>query len=430
MRVLRRLTKSEPRVSCAVFLATGLALAQISAATNAWAADRVFTVGNYPVEAEAKNAVAAKQQAIKEGQRAALRSLLKRLVPVTRYSQLRNTKLPDAATLVDSVQVRSERNSSTEYVAELDIAFRADAVRQLLRQSTLPFVEQPAPETLLILIYTPPVMVQGAVPRRYTAANGARLWQQIWRGLDLKNSLTPLKITKLIPQIHRDTIRMVLAGEGGGDRILAGEYGTERVVIAELQPDLATKRLNLKIAGGDAVSRLRLKRAFRFDERDLDYHVELAAVIAHGILEGRWKSLKSSVGTRPAADPAAYRPARPTPTTRVPRAQPGPTVGQYRPPSPTSGFNQPRSLTQGAVQPGTSGGRVPVQVLFTSLAQWQQMRRAIESTPGVSTVEVNGLSPQSADLLIDYPRGGQALAEALAIQGLRLQPSGNGWLLR
>ncbi|MEL6623854.1 MAG: hypothetical protein AAFQ11_13415, partial [Pseudomonadota bacterium] len=112
MRVLRRLTKSEPRVSCAVFLATGLALAQIAAATNARAADRVFTVGNYPVEAEAKNAVAAKQQAIKEGQRAALRSLLKRLVPVTRYSQLRNTKLPDAATLVDSVQVRSERNSS------------------------------------------------------------------------------------------------------------------------------------------------------------------------------------------------------------------------------------------------------------------------------------------------------------------------------
>ncbi|MEL6291925.1 MAG: hypothetical protein AAFQ44_09030, partial [Pseudomonadota bacterium] len=58
MRVLRRLTKSEPRVSCAVFLATGLALAQIAAATNARAADRVFTVGNYPVEAEAKNAVA------------------------------------------------------------------------------------------------------------------------------------------------------------------------------------------------------------------------------------------------------------------------------------------------------------------------------------------------------------------------------------
>ena len=51
-------------------------------------ADAVYTVANYPVEATAANAVAAKDQALADGQQAAFRSLLKRLVPVTAYKQL------------------------------------------------------------------------------------------------------------------------------------------------------------------------------------------------------------------------------------------------------------------------------------------------------------------------------------------------------
>ena len=51
---------------------------------GAQAAETVFTVGNYPVEARADNAVAAKTQALADGQQAAFRSLLKRLVPVGR----------------------------------------------------------------------------------------------------------------------------------------------------------------------------------------------------------------------------------------------------------------------------------------------------------------------------------------------------------
>ncbi len=38
------------------------------------------TVGNYPVQATAANAVAAKDQALADGQQGALRSLFKRIV--------------------------------------------------------------------------------------------------------------------------------------------------------------------------------------------------------------------------------------------------------------------------------------------------------------------------------------------------------------
>ena len=72
----------------ALLLAVGLTL-NVGAHSAATAAEEVFTVANYPVEARADNAVTAKTKAMADGQQAALRSLLKRLVPVTAYQRLR-----------------------------------------------------------------------------------------------------------------------------------------------------------------------------------------------------------------------------------------------------------------------------------------------------------------------------------------------------
>ena len=92
-------------------------------------AEDVFTVANYPVEARADNAVAAKDRALVEGQQAAFRSLLKRLVSVTAYSHIARLKDFRAGDLIEGVKVRSERNSTTEYFANLDFAFQAKLLR-------------------------------------------------------------------------------------------------------------------------------------------------------------------------------------------------------------------------------------------------------------------------------------------------------------
>ncbi len=70
--------------------------------------DRVFTVANYPVDARAKDAVAAKEKAHADGQQAALGALLKRLVPVTAYNRIARLKKVNAASIMDGVAVRSE----------------------------------------------------------------------------------------------------------------------------------------------------------------------------------------------------------------------------------------------------------------------------------------------------------------------------------
>ena len=79
---------------------TALAAVSAATATAAWAkpgADRAYTIANYPVEARAANAVTAKDTAIADGQKAAFRSLLKRIVPVTAYRDMERLASVDPA---------------------------------------------------------------------------------------------------------------------------------------------------------------------------------------------------------------------------------------------------------------------------------------------------------------------------------------------
>ena len=63
--------------------------------------------------------------------------------------------------------------------------------------------------------------------------------------------------------------------------------------MAVVEPDMTAKKLTVTLAGQDAVGPLLLKRTYRISNGDLDYASELAAVVALGVLEGRWKAVKS-----------------------------------------------------------------------------------------------------------------------------------------
>ncbi|NIO39688.1 MAG: DUF2066 domain-containing protein, partial [Burkholderiales bacterium] len=128
----------------------GAAVLAVAGAVSAALGDEIFTVGNYPVDAQAKNAVTAKKKALAEGQQAAFRSLLKRVVPVTAYDRLKRLSSLNSSSFFEGVSVRSERNSRTRYIASLDFSFRPDSVRYVLQREGIPFVEEQAPELILV----------------------------------------------------------------------------------------------------------------------------------------------------------------------------------------------------------------------------------------------------------------------------------------
>lgn len=365
-------------------LGAGLAVVLWAGATrSAPAADKVFTVGNYPVEAAAKNAVAAKDKAIAEGQQAAFRSLLKRIVPVTAYKSLDRVKAVRAADFVDGFSIRSEQNSPTQYIANLDFSFQGDAVRDLLSREGVPFVDEQAPPFVLVPVSrdaaaAPAEGATGSQGGVYRAASNG--WNSAWKGLDLDNSVTPGRLEALVPVVHSDTISMLVGGDGSAVRIFSGEYKSDRVVVAISEIDVVAKKVNVTLAGQDASGPILWTKSYRIPDADTQYALELAAVVSLGVLEGRWKAAKSG----------------------------GAAAGG----------------------PMMAASDIAFEVEFASTQEWNDIRGRILDMPGVDDVRVGAVSSRGAEMSVKYPGGASALSQALASQGLLLINADGIWQLR
>jgi hypothetical protein len=375
----------------AVFAFGLLAVASLAHPVSAYAARATdaFTIANYPVEATDKDAVAAKDKALAEGQKAAFRSLLKRIVPVTAYKQISRLSNVKAADLIAGTSVRSERNSATEYIASLDFSFQADAVRAALQREGVPFVERQA-EAITVV----PVLRQGN-PSESKSDTGA--WRAAWSGLDLVHTLTPVKLDDLKPVIHSDTVKMLADGDDNGLRILTSEYGTDRIVLAIFETDISAKKVLVTLAGQDAVGTFLLKRTYRMSGGDLGYTSELAAVVALGVLEGRWKATKGSANS---GQSAAVAPAAPAWSAGA------------------------------ATAPAAAGDSVSFVAEFTSLAQWNEIRTQLLDTPGVDDLNISTISARTAEVALQFPGGPQGLSNAVGARGLSLLNNGTSWVLR
>lgn len=355
----------------ALLLAAGLAL-NTGAHNPATAAEEVFTVGNYPVEARADNAVAAKTKAMADGQQAAFRSLLKRLVPVTAYPRLRQLPPFPAGDLVEGVKVRSERNSSTDYIASLDFSFQSKAVRDLLRREGIPFMDEQAPALTLVPLWR---------AEASAAPKGEAAWTNVWKGLDLEHALTPVKLQTLKTQITPGAVNALAEGDGSAIRTLVAAYGSELVLLAVAEQDTAAKRLNVTLTGRDAVGAFMLRRSYRLDPADPGYTSELAAVVSLGIIEGRWKAIKSRGGGG------------------------------------------------GAAKAVSGDSDLLIAVQFRGMSEWQDISRKLSATPGIEELEVAGLSARGARVTLRYADGAERLADVLAQQGLSLRNTGGNWVL-
>lgn len=379
-----------------------MVLAAASADTASAAEGRIFVIGNYPVEARASDAVKAKEQAIQDGQQAAFRSLLKRIVPVTAYARLKEVKRTPAGPLIEGFSVRSERNSSTEYIASYDFSFQAEAVQQLLDRHAIPYLDKQAPRIVLVPIY------QAGNQPASVLAEASDTWMYAWRGLDLQNSLTPVTLGQTKRQINPDTLKAALSGDTAAHRTLSTEYNTSLVVLAVIEPNADGKKATVTLAGQDSVGYFQLARNYRLDG-DLAYTSELAAVVGLGVLEGRWKAANANQMTARAPDPWAGR--------FDPAATPGA-------PPPPGGFGSAPPTA-----PRASGETLRLAVSFQGMGEWQQISQRLSATPGVGNLEVEGLSARGARIALSFPGGPEELARALSTQGLSLRRGPDGLVL-
>lgn len=329
----------------------------------------IYTVAKVSVSADAENAVAAKEKALAEAQQIALRTLLKRMTPWSAQSRLPVLGEEIVERMVDGFAVRRESNSATRYMATLDFTFEPNAVRDILNRFGLPYTDQQAPQVLLL-----PVMTEGGAVRPATS----NPWFDALSGVDGEHALAPVKFATP----REDVSAMIGAldkNARGLFETLSAQYRAENLVLAIAEVDPQARQFRLRLLGRDAVGNFTFDRTFRIHERDIDNAAKLAAQVSVKVIEGRWK------------------------TTRL--------------------------ASQGALAGPADLETVAITAQFAGLKAWQEMRARLQKVPGVQGLDVKTLNARGASITVDFPGGGDRLAQAAQSQGLALEPRGQEWLL-
>jgi len=351
------------------------------------AADSLYDVAKISVDITAGDAVAARATGMAEAESRAVKTVLQRLLPPGVDADLPGLTKEDIEGLVNGVSIRKEQNSTTRYIATLDVSVNEQAIKQLLQDYSLPYSEERA-EPISIL---PLVIAGGAV-----ASEGAERWRQAWEDLDLSHSVTPATILRPRPGLGLDTVKAVLASDGEALAKMQDEYGSGPLVIAV--GETTGGAFVTRLAGADGVGAIAFERSDTLGG-DPNARAREAAGIAFGIIENRWKTTKA--GLAPGGE------------ANVQPGVPAPPDG--------SEANAPK---------GEVPRNVVAQVEFSGLKDWQEIRGRLMNVAGIRGLEVNSLSARAASITFDYAGSLGRLQQELGQNGFVFDERGGTFVLR
>ncbi len=339
-----------------VIAALALSFSLLVAAGTAAAAD-LYTVRGVHVDVTAASATEARTIAQGKGQQEALGELLRRLTLSSDWSRLPQPTDSVTQDAVRGFQVASEKASSTRYIADLNVAFRPDAVRTMLKANGIQFGETQARPALLIAVYD-----KGGKVQMWEDGNP---WRAAVAKRDLENAMTPLLLP--VGDVQEFGLLSVTQAQGGDKNAIADlghRYGVDDVIVAQAVSTASGIALTVNRYGlGDTPA---IKRTYpTLDE---------AAVGLMGVIGDQWK--RDTI-----------------------------------------------------VAPGTQA-HMTAMVAFTSISQWEAIRKALAATPIVNGLQVQGITTQGAEVQISFRGTAEKLALSLAQANVLLTQDATGWLLK
>jgi hypothetical protein len=361
-------------------------LAMPALAASAQAADSLYEVAKISVDVTAKDAVAARDEGMAEAQMRAVRIVLQRLLPLSAQDQIPDFTPEDIEGLVNGVSIRSEQNSTTRYIATLDVSVSEPGIKKLLQDQAIPYSESRAPSISIL----PLVIAGGSVK-----SEGGEGWRQAFEQLDLAHSATPATILRLRPGLSLDTVKAVLAGDAQALASMQADYGYGPLVLAV--GEAAKGEFVTRLAGTDSVGVINFGRSDKLSA-DAQTIAREAAATAFGIIENRWK------------------------VSQAPKASP--TDVKYE-----EGAGAP-AAEQGAAPKGEVPRNVVAQVEFSSLKDWQDIRGRLMNVAGIEALEVNTLSARGASVTFDYAGSLGHLQEVLGQNGFEFGDREGTFVLR
>lgn len=220
-----------------------LALAAMLALLPLAARADIFTVTDVHLDATADSVTAARDEAMAQGQVAAVQKLWERLVaPESRalIPPLSASELSDY--YIQSLRVSGEQTSTNRYIADLTVQFRPEQIRQFLRTNNVPYAETQSQPVLVLPIYGP----AGSAVLWADSNPWLSAWQQYGSDHDLVPVVSPLGDLEDISGIDAAKAE---AGDSSALSAMAARYGADDVLVsrAALNGDPAAGNATLQI---------------------------------------------------------------------------------------------------------------------------------------------------------------------------------------
>lgn len=347
------------------------------------AADSLYAVAKVSVDITAKDAVAARTMGMAEAEQRAVETVLKRLVPLSDFGKLPPLGKDDVEAMIDGVSIRNEQNSTTRYLAVLDVSVNERAVKQLLDTQGIAYSDVRS-ASLSIL---PLVIQKGSVQ-----SEGGEGWRQAWEDLDLSHSVTPATILRPRTNLDLETVKAVLAGDAQAFASMQGDYGYGPLVIA-VGEVVDGGQFVTRLAGADGVGAINFGRTDKLRGTDAKAATREAAATAFGILENRWKVTQSEGAPPTEVKYEDGTPEKPAGPAEIPR-------------------------------------NVVAMVEFSGLKDWQDIRGRLMNVAGIQALEVNSLSARTASITFDYAGPLGRLQTELGQNGFQLDERDGTFVLR
>ncbi len=363
---MARSSRSGLLVALLLALAGLIASPALRSEARAAGIDDVYTVTGVPIDATAANAQQARDQAVAQGQRRAVRLLLERLALRADHPRLPQIDANTLTNMVSGFQVANERTSAVRYLADLTVSFRPEAVRALMRDAGIAIAETQSQPVLVL-----PVWRSGSDLQLFDDRNPWRAaWLRVAAGKGLVPLLTPLGD---ITDLQAISPEQAAAGDAEALAAIARRYGTNAVIVAVATPG-ADDTIDQLVVSRHAVGGGAPRRIAVSPRRPPEALLATALAISQEVEEG-WKSASAASIAGPAA-------------------------------------------------------KMDVTVPVRQIGEWIAIRRQLGAVPSVRNVAVRSLGVGAALITLEYGGTPQQLRAALAQVDLVLTEGAAGWTLR
>lgn len=198
-------------------------------APGAAAAD-LFTVTRVQVDVTAESSAQARARALQDGQRQAFTRLLRRITLRADWPRLPPADQGTVERAVQGIEIAEERATATRYFGALNVTFKRDPVRSLLRDAGIPFTEAVARPVLVL-----PVLGKDGKPALW---GGENPWRESWGRLVEGSSLTPIVLAKGDEQDQAGlSAEQAMAADQAPLLALARRYGTTAAWVVTAVPE-------------------------------------------------------------------------------------------------------------------------------------------------------------------------------------------------